>query len=289
LRRAIRESRADVVISFMDIVNILTLLATRGLQVPVIISERIDPSFYDIGPIWNGLRRLVYRSADFLVCETTATLTKFQKMTGARGRVISNIISVPSPGAVAGSQTTAFLPRTLAAMGRLAPQKGFDLLLDAFARIAERNPEWSLKILGEGPLRRQLETQVSSLKLAERVQFLGEVVNPFPILRAADLFVFSSRFEGFGLALAEAMACGLPVVSFDCPSGPRDIVRDGIDGILVPPEDVAALAVTLDRLMRNPEERSRLAARAPEITARFSQERILSLWEQLFDELHLPA
>jgi len=173
-------------------------------------------------------------------------------------------------------------------MGRLVPQKGFDLLLEAFSRIADRYPEWSVKVLGKGPLQGQLEAQAESLGLKSRVTFAGVVSDPFPILRAADLFVFSSRFEGFGNALAEAMACGLPVISFDCPSGPADIIRDGMDGILVLAENVAGLAGAMDRLMGNAAERERLARRAPEVLARFSLESVLALWEQVFDYV-LPS
>ncbi|HEY6249809.1 MAG TPA: glycosyltransferase, partial [Candidatus Angelobacter sp.] len=140
-------------------------------------------------------------------------------------------------------------------------------------------------IIGDGPLRSKLEEQSEALKLAGRVHFAGELADPFPALCAADVFVLSSRFEGFPMALAEAMACGLPVVSFDCPEGPREVIRNGTDGLLVPVGDVAALAVALDRLMSDPQERARLATRAPEVVQRFSRERVLSLWQQLFEEL----
>jgi glycosyltransferase involved in cell wall biosynthesis len=134
----------------------------------------------------------------------------------------------------------------------------------------------------------QLRAQTKNLGLDGRVEFTGALPDPFPLLCSADLFVFSSRFEGFGNALCEAMACGLPAISFDCPSGPSDIIRPGIDGLLVPAEDVSALAESMDRLMSNPPERLKLAARAPEVVSRFSMERILGLWQQTFADV-LPS
>jgi GalNAc-alpha-(1->4)-GalNAc-alpha-(1->3)-diNAcBac-PP-undecaprenol alpha-1,4-N-acetyl-D-galactosaminyltransferase len=282
LRRAIRESHPDIIVSLMDHTNVLTLLAARRLGVPVIVNEQIDPSLYHIGRTWNFLRRYAYPWADALVCPANRSLSRFQAMIGVHGCVIPN--PFPLPGRVAGREQDKS-GRVMIAMGRLVHQKGFDLLLKAFSMIAAKYPEWSLTVLGEGPLRADLEAQTEALHLAGRIRWAGLVEDPFPALCGADLFVFSSRFEGFGLALAEAMACGLPVVSFDCPEGPSDIIRNGVDGVLVPPEDVSALAAALDRLMGDPQERRRIASRAPEVTERFSLSRILNMWQQLFFEL----
>lgn len=285
LRNAMRESQPDLVISFMERTNVMTLAAARGLRVPVIVSERVDPRHYDIGLFWNELRALTYRWAAALVCQSRASQIWFEQRMRVKARVIPNPVPAVKEG-------TARLPRksaerhTMVAMGRLVDQKGFDLLLDAFGQLADQYPDWNLVVMGEGPLRAQLLARARALQLEHQVQFVGEVADPFSVLRGADLFVLASRFEGFPNALCEAMACGVAVVSFDCPSGPAEIIRHGIDGILVPPGDVSALAAALDQLMKDQDARKRLASRAPEVVERFSRDKVLLLWEQLFKEVN---
>jgi len=286
LRRAIRGSCPDVVVCFLETTSVLALVATRGLAIPVIVSERVDPRIHKIGSMWRFGRQITYRWADALVCQTASTLSCFQRSIRVEAYVIPNPIEAP-PGSLGLRQSGGGRQpgHRMVAMGRLVPQKGFDLLLEAYGRVAPKHPDWSVTILGQGPLRDELVTRSQAMNLAERVHFPGEVSDPFAVLRSADLFVLSSRYEGFPNALCEAMACGLAVISFDCPAGPAEIIRHGLDGILVPPEDVAALASALDRLMNDANERRRLSARAPEVLSRFNLDKVLLLWEQVFTKV----
>jgi glycosyltransferase involved in cell wall biosynthesis len=284
LRHAIRDSEPHAVISFMDISNILALLAAGGLDTRVIVTEQVHPAYHYIGWHWEVLRRMLYRRAAALVCASQPMLSWFESK-GIKGLVIPNPVNLgnlPDSSNKNGREKTG---RVIIGMGRLVEQKGFDLLLEAFSRVAPLNPDWSLKILGDGPLRNQLAAQTQKLNLTNRVEFTGAVADPFRVLRAADLFVFPSRFEGFGNALCEAMACGLPVISFDCPSGPSEIIRHGIDGFLVPPEDVTALASAMDDLMCDATKRETFARKAPDVLNRFGVDGVLSMWDKVFGDI----
>jgi glycosyltransferase involved in cell wall biosynthesis len=173
----------------------------------------------------------------------------------------------------------------LLGVGRLEKQKGFDWLLEAFTALAQNYYDWNLVILGEGPERRALETQVQAAGLDGRVFLPGHAGNVGEWYERAHLYVMSSRFEGFPLTLAEALVHGLPAVSFDCDTGPRDIIRPEVDGLLVPPADVDALTAALDRLMGDGALRVQFAGRAVETRERFSMERTAGMWEELFAEV----
>ncbi len=280
LRAAISSTRPGVVISYMDRANIYALAATRGSGLPVIATEHCDVSHNFIGGGWDLLRRRLYPQARYVVVPTRESLDYFSPVTSIRGRIIP-YASTPPDLSRSGKIRRPKKGKTLMAMGRLGPEKGFDLLLGAFALVAARHPDWTLEIVGEGEARAHLESCVREHGLAGRVRLPGFTRRPFDALRRADLFGLSSLAEGFPNVLLEAMACGVAPVSFDCPSGPRHIIRDGVDGVLVPPHDAHALAAALDRLMGDEAERRRLAARATEVVERFGAAKVMGMWEEL--------
>lgn len=290
LRRAIVATSPDVVISFMSETNVLTVLALRGTSIPLVISERTDPAHQPIGAAWRLLRRLTYPRAGAIVVQSPEVRAWTAGFVAAeRVHVIANPVA-PHPiatnaaaAAVRGGDDfgAAISGTTILAMGRLSREKGFDVLIRAFARVASRHPAWSLVILGEGERRSELESLARELGVTDRVRLPGRVSEPAPYLAAAGVFVLPSRYEGFPNALLEAMAAGLAAIATDCPSGPRHIVRHGEDGLLVPPEDEGALAETLNQMLASPQLRTRLGTRAQEVVERFGLDRVMGQWDGL--------
>jgi len=276
LKTELRRHRPDLVIAFLTRTNVLAALAARTLSIPVVVSERNNPQRQPVGAVWGWLRRLAYRRADALVTMTHGAVRFFDPVPGRIDQVIPNHASLPREPASYDQAGTR-----LVAVGRLVDQKGFDLLLQAFARIADRFPSWELVIWGEGPLREELEQLRHDLGLDDRVAMPGITSEPGAWVSGADLFVLSSRFEGWGLVVGEAMAAGIPVVSFDCPWGPGEMIEHGRSGLLVPDQNVAALAATLAQAMVDSPLRQRLGETGREAMKRHAPERILAQWEAL--------
>ena len=289
LRQTIRALQPDTVISFLVETNILTLLALIQTNYPVLVSEQNNPGT-GTKNVWKKLRHWIYPLANKVVSVSEGVDNYFDEWLPKTQRAV--IFNPLQP--INDEAGTFDLPKGadpnkkwVIAMGRLVYQKNFELLLSAFHKIIDRYPEWQLLIFGEGTMRTELENLRDQLGLGDRVLLPGQTNNPIAVLKASQLFILSSRWEGLPAVLFEALACGLPVVSTDCPSGPREIIRDGVDGILVPNEDLSALIAVMERLMSDEEERKRLAARAPEVAERFSLDKIMGMWEVVLKEVAL--
>ncbi|GKS70025.1 glycosyl transferase [Nitrosomonas sp. PY1] len=290
LRRLIKTIQPDVVLSFLTNVNVATILAAWGSGYAVVVSERIYPPMEPVGRFYNILRVLTYPYAASIVVQTKMGMQWIiENIRGAQGSVIPNPIPYPLSvfePKLAPQTLLADGRKLLLGVGRLADQKRFDCCLMSFATLAKRYGDWDLVILGEGPLRGALESQIRALGLESRVHLPGGVGNVGDWYARADLYVMSSSFEGFPNTLVEAMAHGCAVVSYDCDTGPRDIIRDGEDGLLVNPVgDVTALTSALDQLMGDDKRRERMAQKAVDVRERFSVESILAMWDEVFSKI----
>lgn len=286
LRRVIRQEKPEVILSLLPTPNVLLAIASTGLRPITIGSERSYPPALPLGGAWETLRKLTYGRLDAVVAPTTAIGNWLLHHTSAlRVEVIPNPIAWPlSAAEPVISPTTVGRPerKRILAVGRLGEEKRFAALIRVFSTLTESAPDWELVIVGEGPERSELEEDVRRLGLEDVIHLPGHVGNVSDWFRSADLYVLTSKFEGFPNALLEAMAHGLPAVAVDCLTGPRDIIRPEVDGLLVPPEDDAALATALLRLMHDQVTRAAFAARASEARVRFSLDTVVAAWERLF-------
>lgn len=285
LRKTLLRERPDAVLSFLTKINVLTLAASLGTSLKVAVSERNNPERQSAHPLWNLCSKLLLGRANAIVAQTRRAADHLGKRVQRRVSVIPNPISVP-PSSPAASDNEG--PLRLVAVGRLTGQKGFDLLIDAFAAIADRHPRWILDIWGEGADRAILADRIGRAGMQGRISLRGVSNVQGGWAEGASAFVLSSRYEGFSNVLGEAMACGLPVVAFDCPYGPRELVRDGEDGLLVPDQDVAALSQTLDRLLGDSELRRTLGERAAISMHCLSLDQVARQWEKVVAEMIGP-
>ncbi|MEW9857045.1 glycosyltransferase family 4 protein [Novosphingobium sp. M1R2S20] len=280
LRSAFQFVAPDLVVSFLTRTNVLSVLAAGRNGPPVLVSERNNPALQTVGPIWELLRRRTYARAVGLVTMTEGAMRHFPASMRKRAFVIPNPSTLPP----AAAQRNAGQP-TIGAVGRLVPQKGFDRLIEAFGRCAAQIPEWRLIIWGEGPERASLEAQRDHLGLTDRILLPGVTREAGGWIGATDVFVLSSRFEGWGLVLSEAMAAGLPVISTDCEWGPSDMIEPGKSGVLVRNGDEAALAAALVQVCGNEELRTSLGDAARKRMTAFEPSRVLKLWETTIEQL----
>lgn len=286
LIRELREGKPDILFATMIDANIMASLAIPWLGTrPILVLRETNSQRArgDIGFVRRHLIRWAYRRADRIVALSEGVrseLIEDLRLDPTHASTIHNPVDLsPTLAPERPSQMPAGI--CIVGAGRLVRQKNFPLLIETLARLPETV---SLAILGDGPDREDLAGLVESLSLSNRVVMPGFVTNPRSWFTHATAFVLSSRWEGFGHVLVEAMAAGAPVIATDCPHGPRDIIKNGQTGLLVRSEDGDALADAVSRLLNDEPLRASLAAKGRESTARFSTSRISKQYMRLFTD-----
>ena len=268
LRNAIKKMNVDVVISMMTEANIIAALACINLPIKSIGSERIHPEEIQIGLFWNTLRRFCYYGLDVLVTQTKSTELWIKSHTFTRKTVtIPNPVVLPLP-----IREPIVIPKInegnflILGAGRLTAQKQFTHLIKAFATISDDHPNWSVAIIGEGEDHQKLSKLIKRLKLDQRITLVGRVGNVHDWYKIADIFALTSLTEGFPNVLIEAMLHNTAVVSYDCPTGPSDIIKQEENGFLVERNNIQLLASALDHLCllyTSPSPRDQRGSRMP--------------------------
>jgi glycosyltransferase involved in cell wall biosynthesis len=282
LTRKLRTIRAGVVISTRPALH----AALARLAQPGVVSIGQDHLNFESRSNERGSLEFIENACrqglDAFVTLTpsdAADYTRFLASSGTRVRTIPNALSWPV------GEPRTYDQRVIVAAGRLVPRKGMARLIRAFAPMAGRHPDWELRIYGAGRLEEKLGHVIERLGMTRQVRLMGHTGDLPAAFDEASVFASASVAEGFPMVMLEALSKGLPLVSFDCPRGPSDIIRHGQNGLLVPNGDIAALSEALETMVADDDRRRTMGASALADAEEYVADRIAGSWDALFDEL----
>lgn len=275
MRRYFKAHRQSHIVSFSTTINLFTIIASLGLKMDVIVSERNDPNRFR----HKQLRDRIYALGGRFVFQTEDAANCFTKSIRERSYVIPNPIRTGLPEVYTGKRE-----EKIAAAGRLEPQKNHKLLLEAFAGFHQSYPEYTLHIYGKGKLDQELKTLASELHIESHVAWEGFRADVLEQIRTYSMYVLSSDYEGISNSLMEAMALGLPCISTDCPiGGSRLCIQNGENGRLTPIGDCDALQGAMEWIAQDSDRAKTMGQRAAGIRERFSEEKICELWRTFIE------
>jgi GalNAc-alpha-(1->4)-GalNAc-alpha-(1->3)-diNAcBac-PP-undecaprenol alpha-1,4-N-acetyl-D-galactosaminyltransferase len=277
ISKIIKSEGVDIAIGFITSANILTTIASKLNHIPCIISERNNPLMEDVPRFWVLLRNIFYPLADKIVLQTAGVKKIYDK------KIKSNkIIILPNPISRELSirnDNNAKKKKIILTVGRLVKDKCQDILIKAFNEIDTN--DWKVKIIGNGDKKSELQSLIENYNLSHKIEIISNVKHIDKYYNEASIFVFTSRFEGFPNALLEAMHFGIPSISTDCNFGPSDLITDGINGFLIPINDIAILKNKLTKLMNNENLRNKIAKDSKKTTVDFQSKNVVKQWEKL--------
>lgn len=277
VRRHFKRNNYDLIVGQSYPNNILLYLAGVDMS-KVIAAEHVYYDYY--GSFLKKIRLHIYRK-----CCKVAVLTTKDKVCYDRHFPSGHTCVIPNPVVLTETYESPLDSKVAIAVGRMQYQKGFDTLVEVFKRVHKKHPDWTVNIYGDGNLRSELEKQISEAGLNGVIKLMGRSNEIYKKLRDASFYIMSSRFEGFPMVLIEAQSQGLPIVSFDCPNGPSDIINNGVNGILVENQNKDALYEGICYMIEHPEERKAMGEKSLENVNQYSTVVICNMWQKLFDEI----
>lgn len=278
LRKYLKKQNPDVVIPFTEGVYCFTILSLLGTGIPIIASERLDPAA--MSPIRKFLKRLLLPYADWLVVQTQSIKDYFPKSIQKKTSIIYNPVNEESLSPALPSREGRL--NRIISVGRLYPQKNQAMMIRAFAKVADEFPDWQLVIYGEGPLRAELESLVSSFKLQDRVLLPGRTEHVIEELRKSKIFCMSSDYEGMSNSMIEAICVGLPIISTKV-SGTEELIKDGENGLLVEIGDESCMGDCMSNLMSSSVCRENMSIRNKKRAGLFDIDYIVNQWMELMN------
>ena len=277
--KTVLKIKPKALIAFLDISIFIALIIKPFLKTKVIVSERNNPFLNETNAIIKYINHFLYRTADQLILQTKEIVPFFPQHLHRKITVIPNpVLKSAVEKLEYDSDKNEF---TMISVGRLKKQKGYDFLIKAFSSLGEVSRNWSLTIIGEGVERSALESLCKSMRLGTKVRLIGNKHNPENMMKDADIYILSSRFEGFPNSLCEAMSVGLPCIATRCQFGPQEIIDDGINGLLVDVDNENDLQLAITKLIDSKELREQLGEEAKKISDRLSLPNIMSRWEKV--------
>jgi glycosyltransferase involved in cell wall biosynthesis len=289
LRKLIKSRNPSVVISFLTRVNIAAILSTLGTKFPLVICERSWPPFKTINTRYIWALKILLKRVNKFVAQTSESANWFhQNIPGSDVSLIPNPTLYPLPidydNLISPDTKVSPNKKVILASGRLHKNKQFNILIKAFTNLVDIYPDWNLVILGDGEEKDNLNRMVVDFGLTDRVCLPGSVGNISEWYERADLFVLSSLVEGFPNVLLEAMTYGLPCISFDCNTGPRDMIQNGFNGILVNPDHKdLGLTNAMNKIISNQEFRDKIANNSILLRERYTIRNIIKKWNKVLD------
>lgn len=281
LRRYIKEGKPDVVIAFTEGVYCFTICALLGSGIPIIVSERLDP----LAMSWNRklLKKLLLPYADWLVVQTKKIKEYFPQKIQRKTSIIYNPVNEE---VFKTSSDISYLQKEnrIISVARLYPQKNQQMMIRAFAQIANQYPDWKLIIFGEGPLRKELESLISSLNLNDQVLLPGRTEHVIDEMRKSKIFCLSSDYEGMSNSMIEAICVGLPIVSTKV-SGTNELVQNEINGYLVEIGDLKGMIYGLKKLIRDENRILRMGQNSKSKSQLFHIDTIAEEWLYLINKV----